>query len=271
MRLRELRATRYRSGSAMARELGWQQTRVSKLELGTQLPSEADLDAWIEAVGAGERERAELTDLLARARIEYSSWADLYRTGSISARQAEIGRWEAEAPIIREYQPAMMPGIVQTVPYAREMLSVPGGTTLTGSTPEQIESLIVERMKRQELLYEPGRQVRIVLGEAALRTWFGTIDALVGQLDRLITLSGLASVDLAILPVSASSPIMPLAGFSVHGDDTLYVETLTGEQRITNPEEVEAHIRAFEIAHESASQGQEAVALIQRVAAELRI
>ncbi|MGH3997806.1 MAG: helix-turn-helix domain-containing protein, partial [Pseudonocardiaceae bacterium] len=38
-RLRELRAARFRSGAAMARHLDWQQTRVSKLELGSQLPS----------------------------------------------------------------------------------------------------------------------------------------------------------------------------------------------------------------------------------------
>ena len=40
--------------------LGWQQTKVSKLELGTQLPTLEELDIWVAAVGAGERERAEL-------------------------------------------------------------------------------------------------------------------------------------------------------------------------------------------------------------------
>ncbi|MGH3672233.1 MAG: helix-turn-helix domain-containing protein, partial [Pseudonocardiaceae bacterium] len=42
-RLRELRASRFRSGAALARHLGWQQTWVSKLELGAQLPSDGDL------------------------------------------------------------------------------------------------------------------------------------------------------------------------------------------------------------------------------------
>ncbi len=63
---------------------------------------------------------------------------------------------------------------------------------------------------------------------------------------------------------------MPLAGFSLHDDDTLYVETLTGEQRIDNPEEVTAHIKAFEQLLDAALAGPDAVALIHRVAAGLR-
>lgn len=104
-RLRELRATRFRSGSALARHLDWQQPRVSKLELGSQLPSLDDLDTWVEAAGAGPDVRAELGELLTQARIEYSVWGDVYRSGAIATRQAQIGALEADATVIREYQP----------------------------------------------------------------------------------------------------------------------------------------------------------------------
>ena len=152
----------------MARELNWQQTRVSKLELGAQLPSDEDLDAWVAATGAGPDVRVELGELLTPARIEHRAWAEDYRSGSIAASQAQIGELKAEATVIREYQPSMLPSIVQTVAYAREMLLSPGGPVLVGATPDAVEALIAERVKRQALLYEPRRQVRIVLGEAAL-------------------------------------------------------------------------------------------------------
>ncbi len=112
--LRELRAARYRSASALGRDLGWQQSRVSKLERGAQLPTPEDLDAWATATGANPAVRAELADLLTAARVEYSVWSDVYRTGGIAERQAELGRLEAQAAVIREYQPAMIPGLVQT-------------------------------------------------------------------------------------------------------------------------------------------------------------
>jgi transcriptional regulator with XRE-family HTH domain len=269
-RLRELRAVRYRSASALGRDLGWQQSRVSKLERGAQLPTPEDLDAWATATGAGPAVRAELADLLTSARVEYSVWSDVYRTGGIAGRQAELGRLEAQAAVIREYQPAMIPGLVQTPAYARELLSIPGGPVLTGSTPEAIEGLVAERIKRQELLYQPNRRVQIVLGQAALWTHFGSINTLLGQLDRLVTLAELDSVELGIVPVATPSPIMPLAGFSLHDNEVLYVETLTDEHRVEDPEQIAAHVRAFDLLRDVAATGQDAAALIQRVAAGLR-
>ncbi|MGH3536852.1 MAG: helix-turn-helix domain-containing protein [Pseudonocardiaceae bacterium] len=268
-RLRELRAARFRSGAAMARHLGWQQTRVSKLELGTQLPSDGDLDLWVEATGAAADVRAQLADLLAAARVEHRAWGQDYAAGTIAASQAQIGELEAEAAVIREYQPSMIPSILQTVAYAREMLSVPGGPVLVGATPEAIAALIVARVKRQSLLYEPHRQVQVVLGQAALAVHFGEVGTLIGQLDRLVTLAGLPSVDLRILPSSVPSPILPLCGFSIHDHDTLWLETLTAETRHTDPGQIRAHLQAFELARESAVAGADAVSLIQRIASNV--
>lgn len=168
------------------------------------------------------------------ARVSYSVWS-VYRARGIAARQAQIGATEAAAAVVREYQQAMIPGIAQTVVYAHEMLTIPGGVLLTGATPDGIDDLVAERVKRQELLYQRDRRFHILLGQAALETRFGALDILLGQLDRLVMLAGLASMDLRVLPRDTSSPIMSLAGFSLHDDDTLFVETLTGEQRIDNP------------------------------------
>lgn len=268
-RLRELRATTFRSGAAMARHLGWQQTRVNKLEHGYQLPSPADLDAWVAAVVAGPHVRVELGDLLTNARIQYSSWAEVYRCGGIADRQAEIGAAEAGAALLRGYQPSLIPGIVQTVAYARELLTISGGPILTGATPERIEALIAQRVKRQELLYQPGRQVQIVLGEAALTVHFGAVDTLLGQLDRLVTLAGLSSLDLRVLPRAVASPVMPLSGFWFD-ENAVYIEMLTGEQQLTGPDDIAVYATAFELLHSAALAGQDAMALIHHVAAELR-
>ncbi len=254
----------------MARRLGWQQTRVSKLELGAQLPSDEDLDAWVVATGADSGVRAELAELLTQARIEHREWGADYRSGRIAASQAEIRQLETKARVIREYQPSMLPSIIQTPAYAREMLLAPGGPVLVGATPEGVEANIAERVKRQALLYEPGREVQIVLGQAALMVRFWSVDTLIGQLDRLVVLAGLAAVDLRVLSIEAPSPILPLGGFSIHDDQTLWFETLTRELRTTDPEEIQVHTTAFEAAREAAAAGPAAVALIQRVAAELR-
>lgn len=53
---RELKALRLQSGKTgreMAAALGWQTSKVSRLETGKQAPSASDIDAWCRAADAG--------------------------------------------------------------------------------------------------------------------------------------------------------------------------------------------------------------------------
>jgi hypothetical protein len=156
------------------------------------------------------------------------------------------------------------------VTYARELLTIPGGPVLTGATPERIEALIAERIKRQNLLYIPRRQVRVVLGHAALITHFGSVETLLGQLDRLVALSDLPSVDLRVMPSTVACPIISLTGFWLDGK-AVYIETLQGEQTLASPDDVALYRKAFELAREAAAAGPDAITLmIQRAAAEVQ-
>ncbi|MGH3867237.1 MAG: helix-turn-helix domain-containing protein [Pseudonocardiaceae bacterium] len=266
-RLRELRAGTFRSGAALARHLGWQQTRVNKLERGLLLPDSGALDLWVEATGAGAEVRAELGELLAHARIQYSRFAEVYRGGD--APTITTVSAEDRPRLLRGYQPAMIPGLLQTAAYAREMLTICGRTVLADFTPEGVEALVARRVRRQELLYEPGRRVQYVIGQAALSLHFGTTATLLGQLDRLVGLMDLPSLDLRVLPSAAPCPVMPLTGFWLDPGG-VRIETYVGEQTLTASEDVGAYGRAFEALLTAAHGGSDAVALIQQVAAELR-
>jgi Domain of unknown function (DUF5753)/Helix-turn-helix domain len=268
-RLQELRASKFRSGAALARHLGWVQTRVNKLEHGYQLPSPEDLDVWVAATESGPDVRAELGNLLTQARVSYTSWTEVYRSGGIADWQADIATSEAEAETLCGYQPSMIPGLLQTVAYAKELLTIPGGPVLTGASHEHIEALITERIKRQGLLYEPGRRVQMVLGQAALTVHFGSVETLLGQLDRLVALSDLPSVDLRVLPTAVASPVMPLSGFWLDHAG-VYIETLKGEQILSGQDDLAMFRKAFDLLHAASVAGPDAVALIQRVAAEVR-
>lgn len=271
-----MRAAAFPSGGALARHLAaqhpdgsWHQTRVSKLERGEQRPTETDIRQWADAIGASAEDLDVLMELLAAARIEYATHRDAYRlVGGAAANQASIATREAEASRIAEYQPAMVPGLVQTAPYARELLSLPCGPTASGAEEAEITAMVAERIRRQEVLYQPGKQVQVILGEAALRTRFGAIQTLAGQLDRLVAIAGLDGVELGVVPFASALPVFPIGSF-VLNDDCVFVESLTGVQRLDEPEEVAAYLRAFELLREIALTGVDAVALIQRVAAEL--
>ena len=156
-RLRALRAAAGLSGNRLAQQLGWPQPRVSKLETGKQVPTEDDLKAWFTATGATEEQAAELAELLSAARIEYATWRGVQRTaGGLARRHAERGMWEAATTRIAEYQPAMVPGLVQTTAYARALLTSPLASTMN-ITEADTDALVAERVKRQDILYQPGR------------------------------------------------------------------------------------------------------------------
>ncbi|GAA0934180.1 DUF5753 domain-containing protein [Pseudonocardia zijingensis] len=264
-RLRELRLRRFRSGSEFARAIDWQQTKVSRLERGAQLPrGPEELQVWVSATGGSDEDLAELTDLLARARLDYRAWGDAWRTpGGIAATQDDIAALDAQATRIAEYQPAMVPGLVQTPGYAREVLSVAGGPVVLGAREDQIEERIAAQVRRQEVLYAPGKTIQLVMGEAALRTRFGERATLVGQLDRLVALAGLANVEIGVLRFDVPAPVLPLHGWAINDSSVVWVETLTGEQRLDDPDEVAAYVAAFDAALAAAARGDEAVELIR--------
>ncbi|MGH4013409.1 MAG: DUF5753 domain-containing protein [Pseudonocardiaceae bacterium] len=276
-RLRELRAAAFPSGSALARRLqaehpdgSWHQTRVSKLERGLQRPTERDIAQWVQASGASPQELDELLELLAAARVEYATFGQLYRrAGSPVADQANTTAADAETTRIAHYQPAMVPGLVQTAAYARELLSLPCGPSSAGASADDIEAIVGERIKRQDVLYQPGKKIQLVMGEAALRTRFGAVQTLLGQLDRLIAVIGLSGVELGVVPFTTPLPVFPLTGFVLY-DDAVLIESITGQQRLEAADEVALYKRFFDQLREAAATGPYVVELIQRVAAELR-
>lgn len=266
-RLRTVRATAFRSGQRFAEHLGWPQSRVSKLETGVQMPTEEDIDAWVTGAGATSEVRAELLELLSAARVEYVNDREVRRRGGWVQNQARLVRAEAEATRLACWLPAVIPGLLQTPAYTRELLSGPGRIAMDPLSDAEIEGLIAERVRRQEVLYSGDKRIEIYVGEAALHASPGTRETLLSQLDRITTLVGLSTVEIGLIPFPAM-PVMPLCGFDLQ-DDMVLLESLTGEQRISDPDEVAGYLRALEALHDAALFGDDAVALIRRVIATL--
>lgn len=232
-----------------------------------QLPTEADIRAWVAATRSSESVESELLGLLAAARIEYVTHRDESRAeGGLATVQRQQAALESQTTHIAEWQPAMVPGLVQTAAYTRELLERPDRPTMTEDVDP--EAITIERIRRQDILYQPGRRIELIVGEAALRSTPGTIKTLLGQLDRLVAVSDLPTVELGIVAFPMM-PVMPLSSFSLH-DDVVYIETLTGEQQLYEPDEVAVYSKAFELLRAASLTGPDAVVLIQRIATKLR-
>ena len=123
---------------------------------------------------------------------------------------------EAQTTRIAEFQPAFVPVLLQTSEYAREYLHLPFGPLSLDADEDAVDQMVAKRMQRQQVLYQHGKQVTVVMLEGALRARVVSAPTLAGQLDRLTAVAGLASLELCIIPFEAAVPVFPLSGFRLY-------------------------------------------------------
>ena len=244
--------------------MGWAASKVSRLENGKQTATTADVRAWTGALGVSEAACQELVDDLRSLRVEYATWRRQLRAGF--APRQRVGRLlEENATTLRELQTAVVSGLLQTADYARAVFR--GLAALQGQ--RDVESAVHERLRRQEVLYQEGREFRFLLTEAALRTRLCPAGVHRAQLDRLLVLGGLESVRIAVLPWTVELAVSPDHNFVVVDDRLVLVETTTAELALREPDDIALYARLFELYWEAAAQGEQASALITRVALDL--
>ena len=270
-RLRAVRETAGLSGAGLAEVLGagWKQSKVSKIETGRQLPTAADVSAWAGATGV---DAEPLLTLRTKAAAEYTAYKDrVTDAGGVASLQDEITALATSCMFLATYQPAMIPGWLQTPAYMRGMAE--GDETLAedGFTPDQIGHVIAARIRRQAIMYEPGRQIVHVVGEGALRTRIGgmSVATLRGQLAHLVEMSELPGHTFGVIPFSVVTPFTPLSGWSMYDRDLVVIETLDGSLQLTDPDVLARYSRWLDQLLEVALTGTEASEFCRAVAASL--
>jgi hypothetical protein len=208
---------------------------------------------------------------LAQAEVEYRTLSESYRlAGGAGGKQREILLLESRASTICEFQPSVIPGLLQTRAYASELLQLPFGPILFGATTTDIREMVAARLERQRAVHDSSKQIRIVILEAALTTRVCSFDTLLDQVERLGDLcDGVQPLTLGIVPIVHELPLIPLSGYTIYDSDVVILETLSAEQQLSSEEEVSQYIGSFEALCRVAVWGAEASKLIRRVAATL--
>lgn len=243
-RLRELREEAGLSTTRLAAELGWSQSKVSKIENRRTKPSVADVQAWATATGASNDVAAELMNVAESIQVASIIW-DKTLSGGRAAHQRNIARLLADATRMQVFQHAVVPGLLQTAEYARSVLAL-ADVLGVGDTARAAAA----RIERQATLYEKGRRFDLLISEAALRFRPVPHDALAAQYDKVLSVSTLPWVNVAVLPTGAPSSMVQAHSFVIYTmpDDSQFVtiETYTRELTLTDPEEINVYVRVYE-------------------------
>jgi transcriptional regulator with XRE-family HTH domain len=227
------------SGRALADKVGVKQATISRVERGHTLPSIAMVKSWLAAVGADEPDRERVLELAEAVHGETRGWSELL--GDAGHNQGEARRREIDAALARNFQPSVVPGLLQTPEYARAVLRL-GRTT-------NVEAAVAARIERQQALYDEGRKFQFLITEHVLRWPVGGEEVLAAQRDRIVSLARLRSVELAVLPV-VTTVVVPWHNFVVWdtADDGRYVTTelFHGAQEVTDAESVAVYVEVWE-------------------------
>ena len=266
-RLRELRFTcpsGRLTGQQLAQRLGWPGSKVSKLENGKQTATPEDLRAWADATeqpGVYPELAARLTGFESHIR----SWRRALANGFKPLHEglsAEIDRtsdmWIWEESVIA--------GLMQTPEYARHVIQ--RYAELLGGAGD-IEAAVRSRVQRQEWLYRSGRKLHVLMWEAALRSLICPPSVLASQLDRLNGMIGMDTVELGVIPFTASVKIVPANGFWVLDDRLVVAEDWHAELWLDDSENIALYKKVWKTLRESAVFGADAHNLINSARRDL--
>jgi transcriptional regulator with XRE-family HTH domain len=249
--LRRLRGRAGLTGDEVAQRLGWSGSKLSRIELHRTGVKEDDLVKLLDLYHVSKAHRQELV-ALARESSEKSRLEKA--TASFPAEVAAYVNAEAEAESVWNWEPQLVPGLLQTPDYARGVTRLWRG--MFPGPPTETDRRVETRLLRQQVLVrDPPLELTVVMDQSVLRRRFGDSAAMRQQLERLAEASELPNIELRIYPLDSDHPPLATGAFSymqfphVHDvplHDLVSVEHLEGNYYLEDEEQTYRYRVAFE-------------------------
>ncbi|MGW4158077.1 helix-turn-helix domain-containing protein [Streptomyces sp. NPDC004788] len=180
---------------------------------------------------------------------------------------AEAAEAEAEATGIKEFAPLLVPGLLQTPAYAREVFRAYQPT----AAEDTIDELVSARLERGRLLDDPTKPLLwVVLGEAVLRQEVGGPAVMAEALRHIAGLARRHRVIVQVLPFTAGAygPMegsLKLMSFE-DAPPLVYVQGLSTGRLEDDPATVGQHTLTYDLLGATALPPRDSLALIESVA-----
>lgn len=214
-------------------------SKLSKIETGKAAPSVVDVERILTTIGVSDEVKTEYLEAVRTESTEATAWRLIRRMG-VHKAQHQTRSLEAHMALLRLFQPALVPGLLQTPEYIRAILSRHdlGEDALTRT--------IGARIERQQVLYDSTKELHFIITEPVLRWRIVSAARMAEQVDRLVSLSRLPNIDIRVVPLSAQQQDIANHAFVIRDDRTVTVETIHAEVVVTDPRDVSVYVRKFE-------------------------
>ncbi|ASW54904.1 helix-turn-helix transcriptional regulator [Plantactinospora sp. KBS50] len=250
---RYLRAAREQAGISLemaARELEVSRATMYRIEGGGTAVRKADVVAMCTHYGVPAEMTTALVALAAETKAK--GWWHAYGDAIPSWFELYVGL-EAAASRLRHWEPASLPGLLQTREYAEELLR-----SNPAMPPTEVGRLVEVRVERRNILGRrspPPPRLEVILDEVVLRR---QCSAMAAQLAHLQDRIGDGSAVVRVVPIRAAGLSYALTGggfvildFPTNGirtaePTTVYSESLTGALYLDKPAEVAAYAKVWQ-------------------------
>lgn len=265
----ELRKLRDQSGlnvTDAARRLGWQTSRLSRIETRQSGITTPDLRKLLDIYEVTDEGYRSYLAELAR-RVNERGWWQKYAS-LIGSEYADLIGLEEEARAIRSYEQELVPGLLQTPDYARAAIRIGRPT----ETTEEIGRRVEIRMERQEILVRPDPvppRFNVVLSEAVLRRPVGGNEVMRAQIEYLMRPRDRANVTIQVLPFNAGvhpSMVGPFTVMTFPDPEDLGVvniEYATGSVFLEDPDELRVYEEVWSALQSSALSADDSQAFLK--------
>lgn len=205
--LRRLREVAGVTRPEAAAAIGCSPGKIGHIELGKYAPSKSDLIVLLRDHYEVDQETREALEEL-RAEASKRGW---WSTFSLPEWLAAYVGLEYDAISMRTVETLLIPGLLQTEDYARELHKLDPRLSA-----KEVERRVSARMQRQErLAARDPLMLSVVLDEAALLRCSRHRSVATGQLRHLMTQALLPSVELRVLPLDLGLHVGMAGSFSV--------------------------------------------------------
>jgi transcriptional regulator with XRE-family HTH domain len=248
--LRRLRERAGLTGEEASEQLGWSGSKLSRIERHQTGVKQADLRLLLTLYEVDEGYRDELLALGSESRQKGLPQKAAARFPQV----ATYAYAEAEAESVWNWEPQVIPGLLQIPDYARAVAELWPGM-FPGPASETDRRVEARLLRQQVLTRDPPLQLSIVMDESVLQRRFGDPAVMRLQLEHLARASELPNVDVRVFQLDRDHPPLPIAAFSymrflpihdVPRKDMVSVEHLEGYSDLEDDDQTYRYRVAFE-------------------------
>ncbi|MDI6102783.1 helix-turn-helix transcriptional regulator [Actinoplanes sp. NEAU-A12] len=235
------------TGAELAERVGMSQPKISRIERGLGRPDPKDIGIIARALGAGAELALQLSERAEQMQDRMTDWRPPV-TG-FAGQQRSLTHWESTATILRVFEPALVPGLLQTSGYAKSVFREFRGLidpTTDDLTEQELLAAVSARVKRQVALADRSKSFRFVVGESVLRPRKYPLVEMLTQISHLRdVLARHANVSIALLRDDAPV-IPPLHGFELLDDRLVVVDLYNTGLISRSRKDVDTYRRLFD-------------------------